>query len=340
MSTGNKNALIVNRESMVRLGQAVAKVSGELQQINERAAAENAVALSFERAAVMMEMDRVLASPEVEAVVLHLVREKRTVEVCESDKQRMDDRRILEVCKSALCAGLLLVDPAGPHFAVMMGKSNVPYIKEQGFRFKLRNIGAKDVRVNAASLGIRARPNNTAASDMVLIGNASCTVQGKTYTVGRDESMPYLLPCYASDGPDKHEGQVRRRLLRDLWTAVSGESIEEEEPETPQQIAEQNTTELPRAEGVGTIEWHQGIYKGTYGYLENYINGIKQQDVQIAYREVLSVIHCADSAERLRERWDAEIVPMLRNQLKCTKTIGTKYHELMQARCGELEATA
>ena len=185
MSTGNKNALTVSRDSMVRLGQAVAKVSGELQQINERAAAENAVALSFERAAVMMEMDRVLNSPEVEAVVLHLVREKRTVEVCDSDKSRIDDRRILEVCKSALCAGLLLVDPAGPHFAVMMGKSNVPYIKEQGFRFKLRNIGAKDVRVNAASLGIRARANNPAASDMVLIGNASCTVQGKTYTVGQ-----------------------------------------------------------------------------------------------------------------------------------------------------------
>ena len=141
------------------------------------------------------------------------------------------------------------------------------------------------------------------------------------------------------DGPDKHEGQVRRRLLRDLWTAVSGESIEEEEPETPQQIAEQNTTELPRAEGPGTIKWHQGIYKGTFGQLDNYVNGIKQQDVQVAYREILSIIETADSGKRLRERWESEIRPLLIS-LKCPNDKGVKFKELMEARCGELEATA
>lgn len=338
MSTGNKNAVVVSRESMVRLGQAVAKVSGELQQINERAAAENAVALSFERAAVMMEMDRVMGTPEVEAMVLHLIREKRTVELCESDKSSISNQRILEVCKSALCAGLLLVDPAGPHFAVMPGKSHVPYIKEQGFRFKLRNIGAKDVRVNAASLGVRQRPHNPNACDMVLIGTASCTVGGKTYTVGRDESMPYLLPCYQSDGPDKHEGQVRRRLLRDLWTAVSGESIEDEEPEAPQQQAVTTIIHSDPAPLEGTVAYHSGLYNTAHFELQRYIGGVTDDDAKGRFGLCLELIHHADSAEGLKERWKNDIAPALK-ELRPKAEIMDLFREACKQRGLSLEAT-
>ena len=336
------NLPAVTAKMMQDAGAAVATVAKEFVTLQQRAQAENAMVISFERANLMIQLDEVFRRPEVAAVVIKMANEWGWIEVAHDEKKNVfvPDEKILRVSKQAVSMGLLLGDPAGAHFCVMGGRSSMPHVKEAGFRHKLKQAGATNVRLQVAVIGVEPRPNNAQQHDMLICGHAVCTYNGKEYRVERPRETPFRMQSWPSDGPDKNEGLARRRLLRDLWTAVSGESIEEEEPETPQQIAEQNTTELPRAEGVGTIEWHQGIYRGTYGYLENYINGIKQQDVQIAYREVLSVIHCADSADRLRERWDAEIVPMLRNQLKCTKTIGTKYHELMQARCGELEATA
>ena len=61
--------------------------------------------------------------------------------------------------------------------------------------------------------------------------------------------------------------------------------------------------------------------------------------MQVAYREILSIIETADSGKRLRERWESEIRPLLIS-LKCPNDKGVKFKELMEARCGELEATA
>ena len=195
------------------------------------------------------------------------------------------------------------------------------------------------MRLQVAVIGVEPRPNNAQQHDMLICGHAVCTYNGKEYRVERPRETPFRMQSWPSDGPDKNEGLARRRLLRDLWTAVSGESIEEEEPETPQQIAEQNTTELPRAEGVGTVKWHRGIYDGTKARLLEWIAGIPQADVKQSYELVLESIHNGNDAAGLRERWESEMKALLRN-LACKKSIGDQFHKLMEARCGELEATA
>ena len=248
-------------------------------------------------------------------------------------------RSILRVSKQAVSMGLLLGDPAGAHFCVMGGRNSMPHVKEAGFRHKLKQAGATNVRLQVAVIGVEPRPNNAQQHDMLICGHAVCSYNGKEYRVERPRETPFRMQSWPSDGPDKNEGLARRRLLRDLWTAVSGESIEEEEPETPQQIAEQNTTELPRAEGVGTVKWHRGIYDGTKSRLLEWIAGIPQADVKQSYELVLESIHNGNDAAGLRERWESEMKALLRN-LGCKKSIGDQFHKLMEARCGELEATA
>jgi hypothetical protein len=86
---------------------------------------------------------------------------------------------------------------------------------------------------------------------MLLIGEASCVLDGETFKVERDERMPIRLPCYETDGPDGHEAKARRRLIRDLWLTISGEEptgemLEQEESLVdvrPVTMIEDNTPE-------------------------------------------------------------------------------------------------
>jgi hypothetical protein len=173
--------------------------------------------------------------------------------------------------------------------------------------------------------------------DMVLIGTASCTVGEKTYTVGRDESMPYLLPCYESDGPDKHEGQVRRRLLRDLWAAVSGESIEDEEPEAPQ-LAVTTIIHSDPAPLEGTVAYHSGLYDVAHFELQRYVNGITDDAAKGSFGLCLELIHHADSAEGLKDRWKNDIAPALK-ELRPKPEIMDLFREACKQRGLSLEAT-
>jgi hypothetical protein len=132
-----------------------------------------------------------------------------------------------------MCKGYLLSDEAGPHFTIIAGKGGraTHLIKEAGHRFKLAINGAKHVDVQACAVEIRPRPNNGQKFDMAVVGFASCEFKGQKIRVQRTQDLPMFLPCYPSDGPDKYEAQGRRRLLRDLWAAVSGswEPIEADE---------------------------------------------------------------------------------------------------------------
>ena len=335
------NLPAVTAKMMQDAGAAVATVAKEFVTLQQRAQAENAMVISFERANLMIQLDEVFRRPEVAAVVIKMANEWGWIEVAHDEKKNVfvPDEKILRVSKQAVSMGLLLGDPAGAHFCVMGGRSSMPHVKEAGFRHKLKQAGATNVRLQVAVIGVEPRPNNAQQHDMLICGHAVCTYNGKEYRVERPRETPFRMQSWPSDGPDKNEGLARRRLLRDLWTAVSGESIEEEEPETPQQIAEQNTTELPRAEGVGTVKWHRGIYDGTKARLLEWIGGIPQPDVKQSYELVLDSIHNGNDATGLRERWESEMKTLLRN-LGCKKAIGDQFHKLLEARCGELETTA
>ena len=299
------------------------------------ATAEDAMQASFSRAMALREFYAVLNRPDVQAFILLIGREFKEFEIADSKDYYMPDGLVIQGAIEALKRGLLLSHEAGPMFTLISGKGGAVsvLIKENGLRYKLRQIGATDVRASALSLGLRPRPNNASRSDMVLIGVASCTVNGQQYKVERTKDTPLLLPAYESDTPDKTEAQARRRLLRDLWVLVSGEcdGEDDDQPERVQQV-ETIVARIPEQQ-INP----QALYDGTRGELVAYMAGIKDESARMAYSLVLDLIAEATDAVALRARKDTDIVPTLK-QLQVSKRIDETTLKLMEQRCAVLEA--
>lgn len=319
-------------------GQALKQVATSLQGLAEREAVEGALVVSFERLALIGQMSAVLNQPQVEAMILQAGREFGAYEIAEMRDRSMPDAVVIAAAKSALLKGYLLADAAGPHFTVIAGKGNAAtaMIKEAGHRYRLAQSGCTDIRVTACGLGMRPRPNAAGKFDMLVAGTASCTHKGKTVTVERPRDLPYALPCYESDGPDGHEAKARRRLLRDLWAAVSGEFAldSEDEIETVAPVVIDSTaTRLPEQQISP-----QALYDGTRSELVAYAAGIKDEGMRIAFQSALDLIEFADNASTLRGQKDSEIVPVLR-QIGVSKKIGETVMRLLEQRAAVLEAT-
>ena len=318
-------------------GQALKQVATSLQGLAEREAVEGALVVSFERLALIGQMSAVLNQPQVEAMILQAGREFGAYEIAEMRDRSMPDAVVIAAAKSALLKGYLLADAAGPHFTVIAGKGNqaTAMIKEAGHRYRLAQSGCTDIRVTACGLGMRPRPNAAGKFDMLVAGTASCTHKGKTVTVERPRDLPYALPCYESDGPDGHEAKARRRLLRDLWAAVSGEFAldSEDEIETVSPVVIDSTATRIPDNDISP----QALYDGTRSELVAYMSGIKDESARMAYSMVLDLIAEATDAAALRARKDTDIVPTLR-QLQVSKRIGETTLKLMEQRCAVLEA--
>ena len=329
---------VITLEAARAAGQALKQVATSLKGLEDREAAEGAIVVSLERVALIAQMSAVLNQPQVEAMILQAGREFGAYEIAEMRDRAMPDAVVIAAAKSALLKGYLLADAAGPHFTVIAGKGNAAtaMIKEAGHRYRLAQSGCTDIRVTACGLGMRPRPNAAGKFDMLVAGTASCTHKGKTVTVERPKDMPYALPCYESDGPDGHEAKARRRLLRDLWAAVSGEFAldSEDEIETVQPaVIDSTATRLPDNEISP-----QALYNGTRSELVAYGAGIKDEGMRIAFQSALDLIEFADNATTLRAQKDSEIVPVLR-QIGVSKKIGETVMRLLEQRCAVLEAT-
>lgn len=318
-------------------GQALKQVATSLQGLAEREAVEGALVVSFERLALIGQMSAVLNQPQVEAMILQAGREFGAYEIAEMRDRAMPDAVVVAAAKSALLKGYLLADAAGPHFTVIAGKGNqaTAMIKEAGHRYRLAQSGCTDIRVTACGLGMRPRPNAAGKFDMLVAGTASCTHKGKTVTVERPRDLPYALPCYESDGPDGHEAKARRRLLRDLWAAVSGEFAldSEDEIETVAPVVIDSTATRIPDNDISP----QALYDGTRSELVAYAAGIKDEGMRIAFQSALDLIEFADNATTLRGQKDLEIVPVLR-QIGVSKKIGETVMRLLEQRCAVLEA--
>lgn len=318
-------------------GQALKQVATSLQGLAEREAVEGALVVSFERLALIGQMSAVLNQPQVEAMILQAGREFGAYEIAEMRDRSMPDAVVIAAAKSALLKGYLLADAAGPHFTVIAGKGNAAtaMIKEAGHRYRLAQSGCTDIRVTACGLGMRPRPNAAGKFDMLVAGTASCTHKGKTVTVERPKEMPYALPCYESDGPDGHEAKARRRLLRDLWAAVSGEFALDSEDEieaVAPVVIDSTATRIPDNDISP-----QALYDGTRSELVAYGASIKDEGARMAFSMVLDLIGCANDVATLREHKDSEIVPALR-QIGVSKKIGETVMRLLEQRCAVLEA--
>jgi hypothetical protein len=290
-----------------KAGLAIKTVSGEMEVVRQIEEAEGAIVASFARIAALQRMAGVLNQPEVEAMIVFAGRQAGQFEIAESDDRKIPDHLVLIAAKEVLCKGYLLSDAAGPHFTVIAGKGGKPthLIKEAGHRYKLKQYGVQNLRVQACAAEIRPRPNNGQKFDMLVTGFAECVVGGKTVRVERTHELPMYLPCYPSDGPDKYEGQGRRRLLRDLWAAVSGafEPIELDEVEVvePARITETPTQPEPQPQ-TDLAESHRLAFENQANCISRVLQ--KVPDAKRAAIEVcIEAIRKADDAGRLAEQW-------------------------------------
>ena len=332
--TKNQNEVKVLTEQEATALAVRIKAGVERVRAVSVATAEDAMQASFSRAMALREFYAVLNRPDVQAFILLIGREFNEFEIADSKDYYMPDALVIKGATEALKRGLLLSHEAGPMFTLISGKGGAVsvLIKENGLRYKLRQIGASDVRASALSLGLRQRPNNASRSDMVLIGAASCTVNGQQYKVERTKEAPLLLPAYESDTPDKTEAQARRRLLRDLWVLVSGECDGEDDvqPEQVQQV-ETIVARIPEQQISP-----QGLYDGTRSELVAYATGIQDDGMRIAFQSILDCIEQAEDVATLRARWQPEILPVLQ-QLQVSGKIRKSVEKLCQQRAAVLE---
>jgi hypothetical protein len=146
--------------------------------------------------------------------------------------------------------------------------------------------------------------------------------------------MPYALPYHESDGPDGHEAKARRRLLRDLWVAVSGEWAIDSEDEIVQPVVSVDTP-LPR---IAETEINpQALYDGTREDLQPYLLGLPEDGTRQAFADVLGLIEETGDPELLQAKIEADIVPALR-QLKVSRAIGERVVKLANQRIAVLRA--
>jgi hypothetical protein len=217
MAKGNNN--LITAEQAKAAGAALGECCNQLATIQEVEQAQGAVIGSMYRLQAMAQIAEVLNQPAVEAMIVFADR-AGAIEVANN----VSAAQVLDVAKQAVMRGYLLADAAGPQFAIISGKGGASFlVKEAGHRYKLKQQGATQVKATAAALRMEDRKNDPGKKDMVLIGEASCLIDGELIKVQRTEEMPMRLPCHPSDGPDGVEAKARRRLIRDLWLTISGE---------------------------------------------------------------------------------------------------------------------
>jgi hypothetical protein len=332
-----KNVVITEQQAS-GIGVQVQAVAHSLTTLRKREAAEGAIAISFERVIVMQRLNEVLSQPAVEAMILYAAKEIKTFEVANSDRVTIPDVVILAIAKQALLKGYLLADEGGPHFTVMPARNGGSLlIKEAGHRHKLKSWGCTEVRVVACLVGIRPRPNAPDRLDMLMAGRASCKLDGREVVVERPRDMPFAMPANQSDTPDNNEAKARRRLLRDLWAAVSGEFTPEEGEESDMASVQVVDTTPPRIAEQQIRP--QALYEGTRSDLVAYAAGIAAEDERMAFQSILDLIEFATDPQELRAKKTTDITPVL-HQLGTAQPIGRKVVRLMEQRCAVLESGA
>ena len=322
---------IITQEAARAAGQAIKHVSQGLQGLAEREAMEGAMAVTFERVALLQEVSRILDQPEVEGMILFAAKAGEFEYV-----ETLNDAQILTGAKRAICKGYLLSAKEGPHFSLFKsgGKCTV-MPKEAGYRHQLALTGCTEIRVTAVTCGTRPSPNAPGKQELLVYGEASCVYNGKPVVVKRPKDMPYGLPCHEAGGPDSYEAKGRRRLLKDLWAAVSGEFAADLDDvvEAPQPaVIDSTATRLPDNDISP-----QALYDGTRSELVAYATGIEDEGMRLAFQSVLDCIAETQDVAALRARWQPEIVPVLQ-QLQVSGKIRKLVEKLCQQRAAVLEA--
>ncbi|MFO0452265.1 MAG: hypothetical protein ACK52I_27025, partial [Pseudomonadota bacterium] len=104
---------VITQEAARAAGQAIKHVSQGLQGLAEREAMEGAMAVTFERVALLQEVSRILDQPEVEGMILFAAKAGEFEYV-----DTLNDAQILAGAKRAICKGYLLSAKEGAHFSL------------------------------------------------------------------------------------------------------------------------------------------------------------------------------------------------------------------------------
>lgn len=298
-----KAELILTEEQAIAFGQALQTPLVAIARTAELSRLHGDTVASLYRVAALKEFRKVVSAEEIKALIIAAGGDG--YEVAESDKFKIPDEVKLEGAIRAMQKGYLLSDEAGPHFTVILGKGGVSVlIKEAGHRHKLRRAGCKQIDVVCAAKQMRPRPNAGGKFDMIVEGKASCVLNGEVITVERDSSLPIILPCWETDGPDGHEAKARRRLLRDLWAKVSGdfEPIELDEVDSESQVDQivipPKAIEQPKkpAEEPSTERQHIGSLNSIRTMLQN-----EDPSKTVFVESVWNAIAVATTLEKLAE---------------------------------------
>lgn len=297
-----KAELILTEEQAIAFGQALQTPLVAIARTAELSRLHGDTVASLYRVAALKEFRKVVSAEEIKALIIAAGGDG--YEVAESDKFKIPDEVKLEGAIRAMQKGYLLSDEAGPHFTVILGKGGVSVlIKEAGHRHKLRRAGCKQIDVVCAAKQMRPRPNAGGKFDMIVEGKASCVLNGEVITVERDSSLPIILPCWETDGPDGHEAKARRRLLRDLWAKVSGdfEPIELDEVDSESQVDQivipPKAIEQPKTtfDDPSQEKQHEGSLNRIRKMLES------EPDKAIFVESVWNSIAAAKTVEKLKE---------------------------------------
>lgn len=215
-----KNEMVqVTAEQAHEAGLLIQDGCKHLASIQHIEETQGAAIASMMRLHAVDQLHRAMSTPQAEALIF-VAAKHNCVEVAGNPT----DAQLLHCCRQAVQRGYLLSDANGPQFTVFAsgGKASV-MVKEVGYRHRLKERGARKVRA-AASMIEGKNP-----AEILMIGFAECQHDGETVRVDRTAEMPIRLTSKGGHDADRFEAQARRRLVRDLWSVISGEECDSDE---------------------------------------------------------------------------------------------------------------
>lgn len=198
----------------------------------------------------------------------------------------------IRVCAIAILSGFC---PGDDQFAVFGGKGGGKlYTKEAGYRTLFAHLGiVPEVAIGHPEFV----PLGTTGKKIWRVeGKASCTYNGKEYSVQFAGAMALGLPGYESDNVAGITAKARRQILKALWTKVSpilnDDHADEVEvmPQTEVAAIEANPPEEPSQE-----KQHEGSLIRIRQILQS------EPDTLVFVESVWNEIATARSAEKLEE---------------------------------------
>ena len=197
------------------LSQWLDKIDATRNGLIESAKTGNRVAAAFAMADARCDLIESLSDEMIRAKLLRITDPK--LAMVELANNPNDEDRV-RVCAIAILSGFT---PGEDQFAVFGGGKNPGklYVKERGFRILFSHLGiVPEVRVSHPEY---VAFGTAGKKVWKVAGSASCTYQGREYSVEFSGDELIGIPGYDTDNVAGIAAKARRRILQALWIKVS-----------------------------------------------------------------------------------------------------------------------